>query len=242
MNQTLRALNLVKSFHARKVVDGVSLEIKKREIVALLGPNGAGKTTTFSLIVGLLPVDEGKVWLGDTDITSFPMYLRAREGLALLPQETSVFRRLTVVENLLVALGVSARREETTLEELLNEFNLLPLAQSKAYSLSGGERRRLEIARALALMPEFILLDEPFTGVDPIAVTDLQKILLSLKQKSMGILITDHSVEDTFRIADRVYVIDEGKILGEGPPQELINSPIIKQKYLGEDFVLEDFS
>lgn len=241
MTQTLQAINLEKSFYSRKIVDGVSLRVSKGEIVALLGPNGAGKTTTFRLIVGLLPVDKGKVFLGENDITSFPMYLRARKGLTLLPQETSIFRKLTVAENLSVALGASSRVKEIILEELLQEFNLSHLAQAKAYSLSGGERRRLEIARAFALMPEFILLDEPFTGVDPIAVIDLQRIIFSLKQKNMGILITDHSVQDTFTVADRVYIIDEGRILGEGTPQELINSPIIKQKYLGEDFVFEDF-
>jgi lipopolysaccharide export system ATP-binding protein len=242
MIQELQALGLEKSFHSRKVVDGVSLQVKKGEVVALLGPNGAGKTTTFALISGLLPLDKGKVSLGENDITHLPMYLRAREGLALLPQEPSVFRRLTVAENILVALNNSRHDGAFILDSLLDEFKLTHLARAKAYSLSGGERRRLEIARALALAPEFILLDEPFTGVDPLAVTALQSILLSLKRRGLGILITDHSVRDAFAVADRVYIIDEGKILGEGSPQELAASPLIKRKYLGEDFSLEEIS
>ncbi|HHF42785.1 MAG: LPS export ABC transporter ATP-binding protein [Candidatus Aminicenantes bacterium] len=240
MKQKLEALGLEKSFHSRKVVDNVSLRVGQGEIVALLGPNGAGKTTTFSLIAGLLSVDKGKVFLGDNEITQLPMYLRARQGLALLPQEPSVFRKLTVAENIQVALNNSRHQGVFTLDSLLREFKLTSLAEAKAVSLSGGERRRLEIARALALAPEFILLDEPFTGVDPLAVSALQKILLDLKQKGLGILITDHSVRDAFAVADRIYVIDEGRILGTGSPQELAVSTLIKRKYLGEDFSLEE--
>lgn len=241
MKSSLRAVGLVKSYRKKRVVDNVSLEVERGEIVGLLGPNGAGKTTTFSIILGLITQEEGRVFLGEEDLTEIPMYLRAQKGLGLLPQEPSAFRKLSVEDNLLAIQEVipgGQGRGGDGVARILNEFGLDKLAKAKAYTLSGGERRRLEIARAMMTAPQFILLDEPFTGIDPLAVQDLQKLLLSLKIKGLGLLITDHSVRDTLKIADRAYVIDRGKILIEGKPEELIHSEEVKRCYLGESFVL----
>jgi lipopolysaccharide export system ATP-binding protein len=242
MNNYLEAVGLEKSYHKKKVVDDVSIRVKKGEIVGLLGPNGAGKTTSFSLILGLVPHDAGKVSLDGEDITDLPMYLRARRGLCLLPQEPSVFRKLSVADNLTSILemtGGSPSRYNGRIKETLAELGLDKLSDAKAYTLSGGERRRLEIARALVTDPEYILLDEPFTGIDPLAIIDLQEIILALKTKGIGLLITDHSVRETLKITDRAYIIDRGKILMEGTPQDLIDSEEVKRSYLGEDFGLE---
>lgn len=242
MNNYLEAVGLKKSYHKKKVVDDVSIKVKKGEIVGLLGPNGAGKTTSFSLILGLIPHDAGKVTLDGEDITDLPMYMRARRGLCLLPQEPSAFRKLTVADNLtsiLEMIGISPSRYNGRVKETLAEFGLDKLVGAKAYTLSGGKRRRLEIARALITDPEYILLDEPFTGIDPLAILDLQEIILALKKKRIGLLITDHSVRETLKITDRAYIIDSGKILKEGTPQDLINSEEVRRSYLGEDFGLE---
>jgi lipopolysaccharide export system ATP-binding protein len=242
MNNYLEAAGLEKSYHNKKVVDNVSIKVKKGEIVGLLGPNGAGKTTSFSLTLGLVPHDAGKVSLDGEDITDLPMYLRARRGLCLLPQEPSVFRKLSVSDNLMSIMemvGGSPSQYNGRIKETLVEFGLDQLSEAKAYTLSGGERRRLEIARALITDPEYILLDEPFTGIDPLAILDLQEIILALKDKRIGLLITDHSVRETLKITDRAYIIDSGKILKEGTPQELINSEEVKRSYLGDDFGLE---
>lgn len=241
MKSYLKAERLEKSYHARKVVDDVTVEIQRGEIVGLLGPNGAGKTTTFSLIIGLIPQDFGKIFLNGEDITNFPMYLRAQKGICLLPQDPSAFRKLSIEDNLLSIIenipNTSAKKVGD-LESLLREFGLEKLARTKAYTLSGGERRRLEIARAMISKPEFLLLDEPFTGIDPIAVQELQRIIQSLKEKGLGILVTDHSVRETLKIVDRAYIIDKGKILKEGTPRELISSEEVRRSYLGEDFSL----
>jgi lipopolysaccharide export system ATP-binding protein len=242
MNNYLEAAELEKSYHKKKVVDNVSIRVKKGEIVGLLGPNGAGKTTSFSLILGLVPHDAGKVTLDGEDITDLPMYKRARRGLCLLPQEPSVFRKLSVADNLTSILemtGGSLSGYKGRIKDTLAELGLDKLVGAKAYTLSGGERRRLEIARALITDPEYILLDEPFTGIDPLAIIDLQEIILALKEKRIGLLITDHSVRETLKITDRAYIIDSGKILKEGSPQELINSEEVKRSYLGDDFGLE---
>ncbi|MGQ9672869.1 MAG: LPS export ABC transporter ATP-binding protein [Candidatus Aminicenantales bacterium] len=241
MKSSLRAIGLIKSYHQKRVVDGVSLEVERGEIVGLLGPNGAGKTTTFSIILGLIAQDGGRIYLGEEDLTEIPMYLRAQKGLGLLPQEPSAFRGLSVEDNLLaikeMVPGALTRRRDGV-AQVLKEFGLERLAKAKAYTLSGGERRRLEIARAMMTDPDFILLDEPFTGIDPLAIDDLQKLLLSLKAKGLGLLITDHSVRDTLKIADRAYIIDKGKILKEGKPEELICAEEVKRCYLGDGFAL----
>ncbi len=241
MKDSLEAIKLEKSYQNKKVVDNVSLSVKKGEVVGLLGPNGAGKTTTFSLILGLIPKDSGRIYLDEEDITDLPMYARARKGLCLLPQEASAFRRLSVEDNLLSIMETKRNvqsKENSDLAGILEEFGLDKLKKAKAYTLSGGERRRLEIARALITTPEFILLDEPFTGIDPLAILDLQEIILGLKNRRIGILLTDHSVRETLKITDRAYIIDKGKILMEGTPQELVFSEEVKKSYLGEDFHL----
>jgi lipopolysaccharide export system ATP-binding protein len=241
MSSHLRAVGLSKSYRRKKVVDNVTVEVKKGEIVGLLGPNGAGKTTTFSVIIGLVSQDEGEIFLGTENITALPMYLRAQRGICLLPQEPSSFRKLSVEDNLLSIFEImpdQAMRREAGVDRILLEFGLSGLAKARAYTLSGGERRRLEIARAMMTRPEFIMLDEPFTGIDPLAVQDLQKIILSLKAKEIGLLITDHSVRDTLRITDRAYIIDQGRILEEGRPQELVGSENVRKNYLGEEFSL----
>jgi len=242
MNNHLEAVGLEKNYHSKKVVDDVSIHVKKGEIVGLLGPNGAGKTTTFSMILGLVPHDSGRVFLDGEDITPLPMYVRARKGLCLLPQDPSSFRKLSVGDNLLSVremMGNPSSLSKSDLYETLSEFGLENLVRAKAFTLSGGERRRLEIARALITNPEYILLDEPFTGIDPLAIQDLQEIILSLKKKWLGLLITDHSVRETLKITDRAYIIDQGKILMEGTPQEVISSEEVKRTYLGENFGLE---
>ena len=235
MKSSLKASHLSKSYRGKKVVDDVSLEIRRGEIVGLLGPNGAGKTTTFSMILGLVPRDEGRIFLDDAEISDDPMYLRARKGICLLPQEPSSFRRLTVEDNLLAAVRPSTRRRKDA-EEKLEEYGLTALARAKAYTLSGGERRRLEIARAMMSDPDFVLLDEPFTGIDPIAIQDLQRIVRMMKDDGLGVLITDHNVRDTLRIVDRAAIIDKGRIVEEGPPAAVVASPDVRRRYLGEDF------
>jgi lipopolysaccharide export system ATP-binding protein len=241
MKDSLEAIKLEKSYQKKKVVDSVSLSVKKGEVVGLLGPNGAGKTTTFSLILGLIPKDSGRIYLDEEDITDLPMYARARKGLCLLPQEASAFRRLSVEDNLLSIMETKRNvqsKGNSDLAGILEEFGLDKLRKAKAYTLSGGERRRLEIARALITTPEFILLDEPFTGIDPLAILDLQEIILGLKNRRIGILLTDHSVREALKITDRAYIIDKGRILMEGTPQELVFSEEVKKSYLGEDFHL----
>lgn len=241
MSPLLKAIGLAKSYRHKRVVDGVSVEVGKREVVGLLGPNGAGKTTTFSMIIGLIPQDEGKIYLGEEDITEMPMYMRAQKGLGLLPQEPSSFRKLSVEDNLVSILEVlpeSAAKGDGDVGKVLSEFGLEKLGKAKASTLSGGERRRLEIARAMIMQPEFLLLDEPFTGIDPLAIQDLQRIILSLRDKGIGLLITDHSVRETLKITDRAYIIDKGRILEEGTPGELVLSVDVRKSYLGDDFHL----
>jgi lipopolysaccharide export system ATP-binding protein len=241
MRSCLKAAHLAKSYHGKKVVNDVSVEIRRGEIVGLLGPNGAGKTTTFSLILGLIARDSGRIFLDDEDITDYPMYLRAQKGICLLPQDPSAFRKLSVEDNLLAileTLPAGAGGGTAAVADTLDEFGLARLARAKAYTLSGGERRRLEIARAMISGPEFILLDEPFTGIDPLAVQDLQKIIRGLKARGLGVLITDHSVRETLRIVDRAYIIDKGKILDQGAPRDLVASEDVRRSYLGADFRL----
>lgn len=233
--------NLTKSFHRKKVVDTVNVEIRGGEVVGLLGPNGAGKTTIFYMIVGLLQPNGGKIYLNDEDITSLPMYLRARKGIGYLPQEPSVFRKLTVEENLMAileTLSFSKEERKDRLEELLKELGLSSLRRQKAYSLSGGERRRVEITRALVLSPSFILLDEPFSGIDPIAVLDIQTIVRQLKSKGIGIIITDHNVRETLGVCDRAYILNEGHILETGTPEKIARSRKARKIYLGDGFRL----
>ena len=237
----LAADHLVKVFKGRKVVRDVSVEILQGEIVGLLGPNGAGKTTTFYMIVGLIRPDAGQVTLGEDDITQLPMYLRAQRGISYLPQEPSVFRKLTVEENLMsvfetMRLPLSERERRT--QQLLEEFGVTHIARSRAYSLSGGERRRVEIARALAINPAFILLDEPFAGIDPIAVFEIQRIVSQLRARGIGILITDHNVRETLKITDRAYIIKEGEIFRQGAPESLSADAEVRRIYLGETFNL----
>lgn len=246
MNMTqlrkLNAVSLSKSYKGRKVVDGVSLSMTNREIVGLLGPNGAGKTTTFYMVVGLTRADEGSVRLDDVDITHMPMYKRARTGISYLPQEPSIFRKLTVYENvmaILETLDYTRRERETKASELLDEFGILHLADHMALSLSGGERRRLEIARSLCSHPSFILLDEPFAGIDPIAVADIQDLVLRLRERGIGILITDHNVRDTLEITDRAYILNEGKIIEEGTSETIAKSEQARNIYLGRNFSLK---
>ena len=237
----LSAQELVKVYRGRRVVDQVSLAVNRGEIVGLLGPNGAGKTTAFYMIVGLIRPDGGQVFLDGKEVSGLPMYLRAREGITYLPQEPSVFRKLTVAENLMAILETMAlTREErrTRLEELLAELNLTPLADNKAYSLSGGERRRVEITRALVTRPSFLLLDEPFAGIDPLAVLDIQRILGQLKEKGIGLLISDHNVRETLKVCDRAYIIHQGQLLEEGDPAQIAASELARKIYLGEEFRL----
>ncbi len=235
----LKAVDLIKSYDKRSVVKGVSIEVQSGQIVGLLGLNGAGKTTTFYMITGLIDPDQGKVFLNDQDITRWKMYERARAGIAYLPQEPSVFRKLTVEENILAtleSLGISINERKTRLQNLLDEFSLNHVSKQQTFTLSGGERRRVEVARALALNPSFILLDEPFAGVDPLAVADIQKMILSLKQKGIGVLITDHNVRETLSICDWGCILSDGVIFEHGTPEEIANSPKAREKYLGENF------
>ncbi len=235
----LSARNLRKSYKKREVVRDVSLEMSCGQIVGLLGPNGAGKTTTFYMITGLVVPDQGSVFLGDQDITTWPMHQRARAGIAYLPQEPSVFRKLTVEENILATLETRPLSEgdrTKLLRALLDDFSLNHVSQQLAYTLSGGERRRVEVARALALEPEYILLDEPFAGVDPLAVTDIQKMIQKLKERGIGVLITDHNVRETLSICDWAYILTDGVLFESGTPEQIANSPRAREKYLGEQF------
>ncbi len=237
----LQALALQKSYRGRIVVSEVTLELRQGEVVGLLGPNGAGKTTTFYIVVGLISPDAGKVVLNGSDITGMPMYQRARFGISYLPQEPSVFRKLTVEENLrsiAETLPVPAQEQEERVTDLLEEFGIESLRRQGAYTLSGGERRRLEIARALVLTPKFVLLDEPFAGIDPLAVRDIQRIIGHLKHRGIGVLVTDHNVRETLNITDRAYIINEGKILREGSPEELTSDLEVRKVYLGDNFRL----
>jgi len=239
---TLRTFDLTKSYGGRTVVRGVNLELKSGEVVGLLGANGAGKTTTFYMTVGLTAPDSGRVELDGVDVTDDPMYVRARKGIGYLPQEASIFRGLTVEQNILAILETmdmdgAARRAR--LKELLAELHLTPLAKSLAYTLSGGERRRAEITRALTMSPKFILLDEPFAGIDPIAVTDIQNIIFHLKERGIGILITDHNVRETLRITDRAYIVHGGSIFKSGTPEQLAADEEVRRIYLGTEFRLD---
>ncbi len=238
----LRATGLAKRYRGRAVVDGVSVQVARGEIVGLLGPNGAGKTTCFYMIAGLVPVDSGQVWLGAQQVTDQPMHVRAQAGLGYLAQEPSVFRKLTVAQNVLAILetraGCNKAQRQARCEALLAEFSLQHLADSSALSLSGGERRRLEIARALAAEPGFILLDEPFAGVDPISVSDIQQIVAGLSNRGIGVLITDHNVRETLGICSRACIINQGRVLTQGSPAEILAHPEVRAVYLGEHFRL----
>jgi lipopolysaccharide export system ATP-binding protein len=241
---TLAARHLTKRYDRRAVVNDVSLTVRQGEIVGLLGPNGAGKTTTFHMIVGMTRPNEGTILLGDDDITRLPMYKRARRGIGYLAQETSVFRELTVEENLHAVLefqDLSGEERTARVESLIDEFGLDRVRDSKGYSLSGGERRRTEIARALSTHPRFFLLDEPFAGVDPIAVEDIQEIVADLQKRGIGVLITDHNVHETLAITDRAYLLYEGQILKQGTAEELAADPEVRKRYLGEKFSLERY-
>ena len=241
MTHVLRAVNLTKKYGRRTVLQGVSVEVRSGETVGLLGPNGAGKTTTFYVIAGLLKPEGGSIELDGKDIGGLPLFRRARLGISYLPQEPSIFRKLTVRENLRAVLeikGLSAAAIEEEIERLLAEFNLGDFAEREGLRLSGGERRRTEIARSIATGPDFMLFDEPFTGIDPIAIIELKRMLEYLKEKGLGILITDHNVRETLSITDRAYIISEGKILFEGPPRQLVAEPRVRATYLGEEFRL----
>jgi lipopolysaccharide export system ATP-binding protein len=240
--RTLATDEIGKSYRGRRVVNGVSIRVGQGEVVGLLGPNGAGKTTTFYAIVGLIPPDTGRILIDEEEITDVPMYLRARQyGISYLPQEASVFRKLTVEENILAVLEaqpISWHERREKMEELIDQLGLEHIRQNRGYALSGGERRRVEIARALCINPAFILLDEPFSGIDPIAVLDLQKIISDLKASGIGILITDHNVRETLSVTDRAYIINEGRIFFQGTPEQLGGNPEVRRVYLGESFSL----
>ncbi|MEJ2587877.1 MAG: LPS export ABC transporter ATP-binding protein [Deltaproteobacteria bacterium] len=238
---TLQTEGLVKTYGGKRVVDRVNISLGRREIVGLLGPNGAGKTTTFYMVVGLTHPDEGMVFLDGTDITADPMYKRARKGISYLAQEPSVFRKLTVEQNLLAILellDIPAQERRSRLEKGLNELGIAHLARQKAISLSGGERRRLEITRALVTDPRFMLLDEPFAGIDPLAINDIQRIIRQLKERGLGVMISDHNVRETLSVCDKAYIISQGEIIEEGPPDTIVNSRIARSVYLGENFNL----
>lgn len=235
----LETKSLVKTYGGRRVVDGLSISVGRSEIVGLLGPNGAGKTTSFYMIVGIIAPDEGHIYFDQADITRKPIHERCRLGMGYLAQESSIFRKLTVEENILAileTLDISPRERKKRLQSLLEELNIAHLAKSKAYTLSGGERRRLEITRALVTNPSFLLLDEPFSGIDPIVVAEAQEIIQDLKKKGLGILLTDHNVRETLAITDRAYLVADGKVMISGTAQDLINDPKAKQVYLGEKF------
>ena len=239
--ETLEARDLVKIYRGKRVVDRIDLTLKRCEIIGLLGPNGAGKTTTFYMVIGLTRPDQGKVYMDGQDITEDPVYIRARKGITYLAQEPSVFRKLTVEEHLraiLESLGFTSEQMKSRLEVLLSELNISHLAKQKASSLSGGERRRLEITRALITEPRFMLLDEPFAGIDPLAVTDIQNIIRDLRDRGLGVLISDHNVREALGVCDRAYILNEGVILEEGPPAQLVQSELAKRIYLGEAFKL----
>ncbi len=241
MSETLVAQDLVKRFGTKEAVRDVSLIIRPGEVVGLLGPNGAGKTTTFNIVVGRIRPTQGKVFLGDEEITDLPMYQRARRGITYLPQEPSIFRKLTVEENVLAILETlpgSRRERSERLHRLLSELELQDKARQRGATLSGGERRRVEITRALVLNPRFMLLDEPFSGIDPIAVVDIQKIISQLRDRGIGVVITDHNVRETLTICDRAYIIKDGRIIREGTPEEITEDPTVREIYLGPNFSL----
>ena len=236
---TLSLKDLVKVYHGRQVVNSVSMKIKSSSVVGLLGPNGAGKTTTFYMTVGMIKPDGGQVFFDDEDITNFPMYLRARKGVGYLPQETSIFRKLTVKQNIMAileTLSISKSDQEKRANLLLGELGITHLENQKANLLSGGERRRLEITRALATNPSFILLDEPFAGIDPLAVIDIKKIIRHLKNRGIGILISDHNVRETLEVCDEAYILNDGKIIESGPPEKIASSETARRIYLGDEF------
>ena len=238
-NPKIETRGLIKEYGKRRVVNKVDIHVNAGEIVGLLGPNGAGKTTTFYMVVGLVPATEGRVFLNDDDLTNLPMYRRARFGIGYLPQEASVFRKMTVEQNIRAiaeTMPFNKAQREDCVEQQLDELGLTHLAEQKAYTLSGGERRRLEISRALVTNPKFLLMDEPFSGVDPISVNEVQKIIVQLKEKGIGVLITDHNVRETLAIVDRAYLLHEGTILAEGSSDFLINDPKSREFYLGENF------
>jgi lipopolysaccharide export system ATP-binding protein len=237
--QTLETEEISKSYRGRKVVDDVSIRVERGQVVGLLGPNGAGKTTSFYMIVGLIAPESGRVLLGGQDITLLPMYARARRGISYLPQEPSIFRKLTVEENLLAileTLPLSALERRRRMEQLIEEFGLQTVRKNKGYALSGGERRRVEIARSLTIEPKFLLLDEPFSGIDPIQVLEIQRIIFQLKRAGIGILVTDHNVRETLAVTDRAYIIANGKIFRSGTPEALGRDPDVRRIYLGEAF------
>ncbi|MCZ6560202.1 MAG: LPS export ABC transporter ATP-binding protein [Gammaproteobacteria bacterium] len=238
----LVATSLTKSYRSRCVVDGVSMEVSEGEVVGLLGPNGAGKTTAFYMIVGLIPCDRGRIMLDDTDLTGLPLHKRAQLGLGYLPQEASIFRKLTVEQNISAILELRADLDrasrESELEELLEDLHITPVRKSMGISLSGGERRRVEIARALAARPRFILLDEPFAGVDPISVLDIQRVITQLTERNIGVLITDHNVRETLGICKRAYILHQGKVIAEGETDDILSSREVREVYLGESFRL----
>jgi lipopolysaccharide export system ATP-binding protein len=239
---TLQARSLTKSYKGRQVVRGVGLNVASGEVVGLLGPNGAGKTTTFYMIVGLIKPDQGSIYSGGQDLTRLPMFMRARQGISYLPQEPSIFRKMTVEENLLAMLellDLSAQERIDRMESLLVEFNIQHIRRGKGYALSGGERRRVEIARALTNNPAFILLDEPFAGIDPKAVGDIQLIIEKLRAKNIGVLITDHNVRETLKITQRAYILSDGVILKEGSPADLAEDALVRKTYLGDQFKLD---
>lgn len=239
---TLRAENLLKRYRRREVVRHVSLEVSRGEVVGLLGPNGAGKTTSFYMIVGLVPADGGRIFLNDAEVTNLPVHARARLGLGYLPQEASVFRKLTVADNILAILetrpGVTRTQRQTRLQQLLEELHVAHLRDALGVSLSGGERRRVEIARALAADPAFMLLDEPFAGVDPLSVLDIQHIIQHLRERNIGVLITDHNVRETLGICARAYIINSGEVIAAGPPEAILANQQVREVYLGEHFRL----
>jgi lipopolysaccharide export system ATP-binding protein len=239
---TLETREISKAYRGRRVVDGVSVSVQQGEVVGLLGPNGAGKTTSFYMIVGLISPDSGRIVVDEEDITDLPMYQRARRGISYLPQEASVFRKLTVEENLLAileTLHLNARERRQNMERLLTQLGLEKVRRSQGYMLSGGERRRVEIARSLAINPSFLLLDEPFSGIDPIQVLELQRIIFELKRANIGILVTDHNVRETLVVTDRAYIINNGRIFRAGSPEALGRDPEVKRVYLGESFTLQ---
>ncbi|MEW6997637.1 LPS export ABC transporter ATP-binding protein [Colwelliaceae bacterium BS250] len=242
MTATLKAENLAKAYKGRKVVKNVSLTVEAGQVVGLLGPNGAGKTTSFYMIVGLVPSDDGTVTLNDVDLTLLPMHERARQGIGYLPQEASIFRKLTVYENIMAILQIrkdinDIEREEK-LESLVEEFNIGHIIENVGQSLSGGERRRVEIARALAADPKFILLDEPFAGVDPISVADIKKIIIQLKERGIGVLITDHNVRETLDVCEHAYIVSHGELIAEGTAEQVLSNQHVRDVYLGEKFTL----
>ena len=238
---TLMLKNLVKIYDGRRVVNSVTLDIKSSRVVGLLGPNGAGKTTTFYITVGMIKPDEGQVFLDDEDITSFPMYLRARKGVGYLPQETSIFRKLTVKQNIMAILEIlpiDKSSQKDRADMLLDELGIKHLENQRANLLSGGERRRLEISRALATNPSFILLDEPFAGIDPLAVIDIKKIIVHLRNRGIGVLISDHNVRETLEVCDKAYILNNGEVIESGPPEKIASSETARRIYLGDEFKL----